>query len=408
MKKPNCLKLLITFLPLYLIPLFFPSSALAAKFYLQPADFETRKGKTFQVQVNLDTEDKKVSGIDLVLEYPKELIWVDKVDWGEIFEEEFININIKGKLSLSAAKEEDDEYFQGSGRLVTLTFSTHGQGTADLDFVCRADAQDETNIIEFETGNDLVDYGRLRKGIYVIHSKDWWPGQEEEEEEEKGCTEAPSFPTNLKAVSGPGSGEMTLIWAKSSGADFYTISYGLISGNYIYGAPNIGDTNQYAVRGLTPGKVYYFVMTSVNDCGSSGYSQEVWAKSGGAPVVVTPTSSPTVVDYVPSEEPEVTASPSATPELSPTEEPSPFADVEPRKKVELPFWAKYLAIAAGAGLFLIVVGQELISAIKRRPPKPPAQPPGPPPAETQPPPPTPTPTEPSPPTGEDKPPWLSS
>ena len=361
------------------IGLLFPSSVFAAKFYLDPTDYEMRTGKTFQVQVNLDTENKRVSGIDLVLEYPEDLIWVDKVDWGEIFEEEFINLNIKGSLSLSAVKEEGDQYFQGTGRLVTLTFSTHGQGTAELDFICQAGAQDETNVIEFETGNDLVDCGRLRKSIYVIHAKDWWPGQEEE------CNEAPSLPSNLKAVSGPANGEVILTWDKLSEADFYTLSYGLISGNYIYGTPNIGDTDQYTVRGLTPGKVYYFVLTAVNDCGSSGYSQEVWAEAGGAPVVVTSTLSPTVINYVPPEEPEVVASPSATPEPLPTEEPSPFAEVEPKKKVEPPFWIKYLVITAGAGLFLIVVFQEGLSALKRRkPPKPPAQPPVQPPKEPEP------------------------
>ncbi len=98
----------------------------------------------------------------------------------------------------------------------------------------------------------------------------------------------PLPPLSVLAQTGPGVGQITLYWTPASNADYYTITYGLASGGYIYGSPNIGNRNQYTVSGLAPGRVYYFVLTAVNNiCGSSGYSEEAQSRVGGTlPAVV--------------------------------------------------------------------------------------------------------------------------
>lgn len=90
----------------------------------------------------------------------------------------------------------------------------------------------------------------------------------------------PGVPNNVKAVSGPDSGQITLSWDKSSNAKYYSISYGATSLNYTWGAANVGDVNTYVVRELEPGKPYYFLVMAHNDCGSSGALQEVAAYAG--------------------------------------------------------------------------------------------------------------------------------
>ena len=50
-------------------------------------------------------------------------------------------------------------------------------------------------------------------------------------------------------------------------------------GNYFYGATNIGSQTSYTVSGLKSCTDYYFIVTAVNDCASSGYSNEFRVKT---------------------------------------------------------------------------------------------------------------------------------
>src|SRR3990167_8600544 len=76
------------------------------------------------------------------------------------------------------------------------------------------------------------------------------------------------------------SGEVRLNWLKTRNANKYTVAFGVKPGNYIYGAADVGDTNNFTVRFLTPGKKYYFVVRGVNDCMPGAWSRE-WAASTG-------------------------------------------------------------------------------------------------------------------------------
>jgi len=93
--------------------------------------------------------------------------------------------------------------------------------------------------------------------------------------------ENPARPTNLKAVTGTESGTVKLTWTKStSTVTHYSISYGEKWLDFSYGASNIGNTDQYVVRGLRPGVLYYFAVAAVNDCASSGISEGSNAYAG--------------------------------------------------------------------------------------------------------------------------------
>lgn len=93
------------------------------------------------------------------------------------------------------------------------------------------------------------------------------------------CTqpEAPAAPRLLSAVSISPT-EVKLTWEKVDRANRYLISYGVSSGNYFYGNPNVGDTNSYVVGSLKEGQNYYFVVAAgINgDCPVAGpYSNEL-------------------------------------------------------------------------------------------------------------------------------------
>jgi len=87
----------------------------------------------------------------------------------------------------------------------------------------------------------------------------------------------PNHPLLPKAT---GYGELRLNWLKANRASKYTIAFGLSSGNYIYGLPDVGDVDNFTVHFLTPGKRYYFVVRGVNDCMPGDWSRE-WSSLVG-------------------------------------------------------------------------------------------------------------------------------
>ena len=78
--------------------------------------------------------------------------------------------------------------------------------------------------------------------------------------------------------------------------DKYVLTYGEKSGNYIYGAGNIGGkgTRTYTVGGLSYGKTYYFKVRAGNGCATGPWSEEISARTGYG--FYTFTSKPNVFD----------------------------------------------------------------------------------------------------------------
>lgn len=96
----------------------------------------------------------------------------------------------------------------------------------------------------------------------------------------------PNHPLLPKAT---GAGEVRLNWLKAARANKYTIGFGTSPSNYIYGAANIADTNNYTVGHLNPGTRYYFAVRGVNECMPGDWSREWSAVVGGGGGTLTTT-----------------------------------------------------------------------------------------------------------------------
>jgi len=76
----------------------------------------------------------------------------------------------------------------------------------------------------------------------------------------------------LKSATSIGGNQVKIVWEKVERATHYTVSYGPSSGNYPWGVPDTGDTDNFTIGGLSSG---CFVVRAVNDCAPSDPSNEV-------------------------------------------------------------------------------------------------------------------------------------
>jgi len=84
--------------------------------------------------------------------------------------------------------------------------------------------------------------------------------------------------------------QVKLTWQPASDpVTSYLVSYGLESGDYIYGGIPIGghDATDYTVNKLQPGTTYYFAIKAVNGCAPGDLSNELPAATEGIPQVTT-------------------------------------------------------------------------------------------------------------------------
>lgn len=86
------------------------------------------------------------------------------------------------------------------------------------------------------------------------------------------CTDpAPAAPKLISTVQ-IDKDTVRLAWEAAASADNYSISYGSQSGEYPWGAANIGNVNQYEINGVKGG---CFVVAAINGCAQGGFSNEI-------------------------------------------------------------------------------------------------------------------------------------
>jgi hypothetical protein len=336
-----------------------PAKAFAAHFELSPQNLTINDDTEFNVNLYLNTGGKLINAIDALLNFPQSLLEVKEISFSSRFPTNIKSFdNSTGKIEIHSAAFSVGDISSSNGTVATVKFKSKAEGTASVYFTCNPGQTTDSNILESGTSNDIIDCGANKGGEYKI-----------EEEAEPTATptptpsdcKAPIEPTSLTGKPGPDAGQVTLTWTKILNADYYTISYGLSSKNYIYGVPNTGNTDNFTISRLTPAKTYYFAITAVNECGSSGHSNQVaiQAMPGTTYVYVrseptpapssTPTSSPT-----PTIKPQAspTSSPSASPSLEPipTDEPTPSPEPQPSAFKD---FLKYAAL--GFLIFIIVL-----------------------------------------------------
>lgn len=97
---------------------------------------------------------------------------------------------------------------------------------------------------------------------------------------------------------------ITLTWTPVNPVTHYMIRFGTASGDYAFGADNVGDVTQFTVESLSSNRDYYFQVAGVNDCMPGSWSNEARGTTASR-VLGLVTINQTQVLGVESEEPSV-------------------------------------------------------------------------------------------------------
>ncbi len=159
-------------LPLYLVSGKF-ALATDPHLFLSPAS--GNRSAAFNVEVKVDTGGQNIGGVDVYMEFPKNLLKAERVDKGTALPEVYSLIkNDEGKLRINAyfpITRAGESYSGDSGLVATINFSPLGTGTAAVNFICTQRTPPETtdsNIIEKTSVQDIIVCSANVNGSYTL------------------------------------------------------------------------------------------------------------------------------------------------------------------------------------------------------------------------------------------------
>ncbi|MGB9707055.1 MAG: cohesin domain-containing protein [Microgenomates group bacterium] len=166
------LKKLLSFLSLLFFFLLAKNQVFAADPHLFLSPASGSYSQKFDVEIKVDTGGQAAGGVDVLLEFPKNLLKIEKVTKGTAFTEVFSSIkNDEGKLRISAYfpfTEAGKSYNGTDGLIATINFNPLGTGTAAVNFVCTPGSTGDSNIVEKITTKDIIVCSANVNGSYTL------------------------------------------------------------------------------------------------------------------------------------------------------------------------------------------------------------------------------------------------
>jgi hypothetical protein len=165
-------KILLFLFLFFLLSLTIKSRVLAADPHLFLSPASGNYSQDFNLELRVDTGGQAVGGVDVLLEFPKNLLNAQQVTKGTAFSEVFSSIkNNEGKLIIGAyfSTEEAGKSYNGTnGLIATLSFKPLGNGTASINFVCSPNLVNESNIVEKINSTDIIVCSANVNGSYTL------------------------------------------------------------------------------------------------------------------------------------------------------------------------------------------------------------------------------------------------
>ena len=242
-----------------------PVADTGLSFYPQTLTVTT--GDHFYLPLHINTGSNQVAGADLAITYDdSKLQGVSMAVGGflpTILSSQGINQGV-AKIVLGSLVQSPA---QGEGVLVVLEFVARSSGTTSvvIDPSTRVSAPSSSQNILKSLSNATISIN----AVMVTPTPS-----------PQAVSCGASVPTNphITSVIATDSTSINLSWNPVNvPLTHYGLVYGVQSGVYLYGASNVGNVNSFTISGLSPKTTYYFSLFAINDCATSGYSNEVSA-----------------------------------------------------------------------------------------------------------------------------------
>lgn len=324
-----------------------PSQAAEGTFSWSASSASVQTGSTATIGLTLNTGGTNATGADAVLSFDPNTIEVTAVSFStpNLFPQNFFTTDpSSGILRISSTYTDISSSYSGSGAFATVTIRGKKAGSTSLSWRCTPGATNDTNILVQGSGDDVVSCGLPTLAITVSdavtstqstpppsqnqpatsQSTNQSTNQSSSGNQDQGsttCSSLRSTPTSLSAQAVSAT-SVKLSWRKDVNATNYTIAYGTTPGSFQFGATNIGNVSEFIVSYLNPNTTYYFSLSGVNACSSSGFISASTRTLGGN----TSSSSPVARANVPIQ--------SIAPTITPVDQTPSFATIVTQQATE--------------------------------------------------------------------------
>ena len=129
-----------------------------ASLVFDPVQGEYASGEMSETKIFLRSVNAEIAGLDIIITYDANLIRVSDVMIPESLEalvpQKTID-NEKGEIRMSVLKDAG-KFLVGDHELGTVVWEAQDAGSGGFSFVVTPQATDDTNVAQFETGNDIL------------------------------------------------------------------------------------------------------------------------------------------------------------------------------------------------------------------------------------------------------------
>lgn len=141
---------------------FFPKDIYAApKLYFDPNSINVTSDQVIEATIKIDTENTRVFGAEIVLNYPGDKLEVSSVLNGDFFGNTSYANNPSGRLEIGSYFSNFFEYKSGAGTVATILLKNKGiTQTENINFVCVNN--DDTFMLDSQ-GNNILSCNSLNQ-----------------------------------------------------------------------------------------------------------------------------------------------------------------------------------------------------------------------------------------------------
>lgn len=131
-----------------------------ASLTIDPQNVETTVGQQFTININVDTLNHSINGVDTVISFDPEILTViGEVKNGDLFNSLLIKDvkNNVGKINITASKlSPTAQNISGKGTLATVNFKALKFGETQIKIIFDPNRTDTSNIVESKTSKNIL------------------------------------------------------------------------------------------------------------------------------------------------------------------------------------------------------------------------------------------------------------